>query len=108
MPKKKKSLATQLREIEAEAKKLGMSKNPLYTTTLDRYKVLIQTADNLAKEIENRGYMYETVSAKGEPVLKINPAVTEYNKTSTVANNTAKVLNEILEKAGTRDTDDAL
>ena len=59
-------------------------------------------------KIEARGYMYDTVSAKGEPVLKINPAVTEYNKTSTVANNTAKVLNEILEKAGARNTDEAL
>lgn len=79
------------------AKEGGVEQNYFFTTTFTRYKVQIATMERLKNEIEGNGLFIKKEYIKGKENVVVNPAITEYNKTSTAANNTVQTLIRIIQ-----------
>lgn len=108
---KKMSLQEQAERILEEAEKKGVESNFFFITTFKRYQVQMQMLSELEKTIKEEGTLVEKEYVKGRKNIYTNPALTEYNKTTTAANNTVQTLIKILtaldngksqEKAGER------
>lgn len=74
----------------------GVDQNFFFVTTFNRYKVQINTLTKLQREIDNGELLIEKEYVKGRKNLVANPAITEYNKTSTAANQTVQTLIKII------------
>lgn len=79
------------------AKEGGVEQNYFFTTTFARYQVQIETMENLKKEMEGKGLFITKEYVKGKENIVINPAISEYNKTSTAANQTVQTLIRIIQ-----------
>lgn len=90
-------------QILAEAEKKGINTNYFFKTTFKRYQVQMMLLDSLEKEIRDSGVVVEKEYVKGRKNLYTNPAVTEYNRTSTATNNTVSTLISIV-KSFSEDT----
>lgn len=91
---------SQLNKAAAElirmAEEGGVEQNFFFTTTFNRYKVQINTLTRLQKEIDAGELLVEKEYVKGRKNLVANPAISEYNKTSTAANQTVQTLIKII------------
>lgn len=74
----------------------GVEQNFFFTTTFNRYKVQINTLTRLRKELGDGDLLITKEYVKGRPNLVANPAIAEYNKTSTAANQTVATLLKII------------
>jgi len=74
----------------------GVEQNFFFTTTFNRYKVQLNTLERLRKEISETEVIVEKEYVKGRKNLVANPAISEYNKTSTAANQTVSTLLNII------------
>lgn len=74
----------------------GVEQNFFFTTTFNRYKVQLNTLTRLQKEISDSEVLVEKEYVKGRKNLTANPAISEYNKTSTAANQTVSTLLNII------------
>lgn len=90
------STQEQVERILAEAEKRGITNNFLFVTTFKRYQVQIEILKNLELEIAENGSMIEIEYATGSKRTNTNPAIGEYNKTSTAANGTVSTLINIV------------
>ena len=90
----------QLDKIIDAASKAGADTNVLYLTTLDRYKTQINIMEKLKVSIAQDGPTVTKEYVKGRQNIVINPAITEYNKTASAANNTAQTLIKIVQSLG--------
>lgn len=95
--KKKIDLNTKINEIIEAASKTGADTNLFYVTTLDRYNTQMKIMEDLKKAIAADGMTVEKEYVKGRINIVINPAVTEYNKTASAANNTVQTLIKIVQ-----------
>lgn len=84
-------------EIIARAKAKGLEGNFFFVTTLKRYQVQIETLETLEAAIKEHGMTVTKEYVKGRENLCVNPAITEYNRTSTAANNTVATLIKIID-----------
>lgn len=95
-----KKTESQLNKAAAElirmAEEGGVEQNFFFTTTFNRYKVQLNTLTRLQKEIDGGELLIEKEYVKGRKNLVANPAITEYNKTSTAANQTVQTLIKII------------
>lgn len=106
--KKSLNLAEQAQEILKIAEKHGVEQNFFFITTFKRYQVQINILNELERKIKEDGTVVTKEYVKGRQNVYSNPAVTEYNKTSTAANQTVATLMKIitsLRKDDTEDTD---
>lgn len=87
----------QIKEIVERAKEKGLEGNFFFVTTLKRYQVQLQTLDELEAEIKEGGTVVEKEYVKGRKNVYANPAIGEYNKTATAANNTVQTLIKIID-----------
>lgn len=94
--KRKKSLSTVSKELIRLAEAGGVEQNYFFTTTFARYKTQLETMDRLKSEFEGDDVLIEKEYVKGRKNLVANPAITEYNKTSTAANQTVATLLNII------------
>lgn len=92
----KKSLQQQAIEILEQAEKRGVSSNFFFVTTFKRYQVQMAILTNLEEAIKEHGPTVTKEYVKGRQNLVTNPAITEYNKTSTAANGTVSTLINII------------
>lgn len=92
------SLQEQAQEILRRATEKGVSGNFFFVTTFKRYQVQMQILTELEKEIKSTGTTITKTYVKGRENLCTNPAIAEYNKTSTAANSTVSTLIQIIEK----------
>lgn len=92
------SLQEQAQEILRRATEKGVSGNFFFVTTFKRYQVQMQILTELEKEIKTTGTTITKTYVKGRENLCTNPAIAEYNKTSTAANSTVSTLIQIIEK----------
>lgn len=74
----------------------GVEQNFFFQTTFNRYKVQLNTLTRLQKEIQDGDLLITKEYVKGRQNLVANPAITEYNKTSTAANQTVQTLIKII------------
>ena len=99
-----KTLSEQAQEILAIAEKHGVEQNFFFITTFKRYQVQINILTELEKKIKEDGTLVTKEYVKGRENVYTHPAVGEYNKTSTAANQTVTTLMKII--ATLRDKDD--
>ena len=92
------TLQEQAEEILRRATEKGVSSNFFFVTTFKRYQVQMQILTSLEREIRETGTTITKTYVKGRENLCTNPAIAEYNKTSTAANSTVDTLVRIMEK----------
>lgn len=94
--KDSKSLSAKAAEILELAEESGATRNFLFTTTFNRYRVQLKTMEALEVAMEEEGALVTKEYVKGRKNIVANPAITEYNKTATAANGTVGTLLNIL------------
>lgn len=104
-PKKKAlTLQQQADQILKMAKERGVSNSFFFETTFKRYQVQLKIMEDLEKAINDYGATVTKEYVKGRENLVANPAISEYNKTSTAANGTVSTLVNII-KAFSKEPD---
>lgn len=96
MANKKLTLNEQAQEILAIAEKHGVEQNFFFITTFKRYQVQINILNDLEKQIKEQGSLVTKEYVKGRENIYTHPAIGEYNKTSTAANQTVTTLVKII------------
>lgn len=92
----KKSLDEQAAEIIKIAEETGVQTNFFFVTTFKRYRVQLSNLSELEKAIKETGTLVTKEYVKGRANIYVNPAVTEYNKTTDSANRTVTTLMKII------------
>lgn len=90
------SLQEQANKILEQAQERGVSSNFFFVTTFKRYQVQMRILSDLESAINEYGATVTKEYVKGRQNLVANPAITEYNKTSTAANGTVGTLINII------------
>lgn len=80
------------------AKKYGVEKNFLFTTTFERYLTQLQVLADLRKVIDEEGVIVTKEYVKNRKNVYVHPAITEYNKAVDSSNKTANILMNIVLK----------
>lgn len=104
MATSKTALKRKASEILKMAEARGVQSNYFFETTFHRYEVQLEIMDNLEAAIKEYGPTVTKEYVKGRQNLTANPAISEYNKTATAANNTVKTLLDIIKNAPAEDT----
>ena len=94
--KEKLSLNEQAKEILRIAQEHGVEQNFFFITTFKRYQVQINILNELEKKINDDGALVTKEYVKGRANVYTHPAIGEYNKTSTSANQTVATLIKII------------
>lgn len=94
---KKLSLQEQAERLLEQAEQKGVSTNFFFRTTFKRYQVQMRILTELEAAIGEHGTTVTKEYVKGRQNIVINPAITEYNKTTTAANNTVTTLVKIIQ-----------
>ena len=92
----KQSLSEQAREIIKIAEEAGVQTNFFFATTFKRYQVQLNNLTELETAIRDTGTLVTKEYVKGRANIYVNPAVTEYNKTTDSANRTVTTLMKII------------
>ena len=92
---KKLSLQEQAEEIIRIAEQYGVEQNFLFLTTFKRYQVQLSILNDLEQKIKTEGSLVTKEYVKGRGNVYTHPAIGEYNKTSTSANQTVATLIKI-------------
>ena len=90
------TLNEQAQEILRIAQEHGVEQNFFFITTFKRYQVQINILNELEKKINDDGALVTKQYVKGRENLYTHPAIGEYNKTSTSANQTVATLIKII------------
>ena len=90
------TLKEQAQQILEIAQKYGVEQNFLFITTFKRYQVQLNILNDLEKKINEDGSLVTKEYVKGRGNLYTHPAISEYNKTSTSANQTVATLIKIV------------
>lgn len=93
---KQMTLNEQAQEILRIASEHGVEQNFFFLTTFKRYQVQIQILADLEKTIKAEGNTVTKEYVKGRKNVYTHPAIGEYNKTSTAANQTVQTLMKIV------------
>ena len=104
MAEKKQTLSEQAQEILRIAEQHGVEQNFFFLTTFKRYQVQINILIDLEAAIKRDGSLVTKEYVKGRGNVYTHPAITEYNRTSTAANQTVQTLMKII--ATMREDDD--
>lgn len=92
----KMTLQEQAEKVLKIAEESGVQSNFFFVTTFKRYQVQIKMLSELEKKINEDGILVTKEYVKGRQNIYTHPAVAEYNKTSTSANQTVKTLIDII------------
>ena len=96
MADKKLSLQEQAEKVLADAEERGVESNFFFVTTFKRYQVQMRLLSELERAINEDGMTVEKEYVKGRKNIYTNPAIAEYNKTATAANQTVTTLMKII------------
>lgn len=106
MSSNKMTIQQQAEEVLKRAEERGVQTNFFFVTTFKRYQVQMKILADLEKAIDEYGATVTKEYVKGRQNLVSNPAIIEYNKTATAANNTVSTLIKIVDSfAGEEKTD---
>lgn len=94
--KKPLDLREQAEEILKIAAQHGVEQNFFFITTFKRYQVQINILTDLEKTIRSEGTLVTKEYIKGRGNVYTHPAIAEYNRTSTSANQTVTTLMKII------------
>lgn len=94
--KKSINLSEKAQEILRIAEQQGVEQNFFFITAFQRYQVQIQLLMQLENHIRQDGALVEKEYVKGRKNVYTHPAIAEYNRTATAANQTVQTLIKIL------------
>ena len=97
------NLKQQAEEVLKIAQEHGVEQNFFFITTFERYQVQLNILDDLKQKIEEDGALVTKEYVKGRENIYTHPAIGEYNKTCTSANQTVATLIKIIKSL--RDSD---
>ena len=100
------NLKQQAEEILKIAQKHGVEQNFLFITTFQRYQVQLKILQDLQVKIKEDGSLVTKEYVKGRENVYTHPAIGEYNKTSTAANQTVATLIKIIKSLRNGEDDD--
>lgn len=106
MAKERLNFAEELERIKEAASKSGADTNLFYITTLERYQTQIRIMAQLKEAIAEHGSYVKKEYVKGRENLVLNPAISEYNRTASAANNTVATLIKIVQAVGAKSITD--
>ncbi len=93
---KKTPLDEAAKQLLKMAREGGVEQNYFFTTTYERYEVQLGLLRQLRAEIDGADLLITKEYVKNRPNLVANPAINEYNRTATAANQTASTLLKII------------
>lgn len=93
---KKNDLIKKMKELQKMAHQTGLEQDVFYVSTLQRYQVQLSILNQLEEEIEKAGVLVTKQYVKGRENVYTHPAVTDYNRTATAANQTVQTLLKII------------
>lgn len=99
------SLKEQAEKIIKIAEQYGVEQNFLFITTFKRYQVQLNILTELEQKIKEDGSLVTKEYVKGRENVYTHPAIGEYNKTSTSANQTVATLIKIIKSSKEDDGD---
>lgn len=102
----KETLQEQAEMILQLAEKKGVSTKYFFKTTFQRYQMQMEILGKLEEAIKENGPTVEKEYVKGRKNLVVNPAITEYNKTSTACNGTLSTLLNVLKSLDSEETEE--
>lgn len=106
------NLQEQAEEILRIAEQHGVEQNFLFLTTFQRYQVQLKILTDLQKKIKDDGALVTKEYVKGRQNVYTHPAISEYNKTCTSANQTVatliKIIKSLRNAEGDGESDDEL
>lgn len=85
--------ANQLLELAQEA---NVEQNFFFVSTFKRYQTQLQILNQLETVIDDAGVLVTKEYVKGRENVYTHPAVTDYNKTATAANQTVQTILKII------------
>lgn len=91
-----KNLNVQAKEILEIAEKHGVEQNFFFITTFRRYQIQMNILSDLEKTIKSEGPLVVKEYVKGRKNVYTHPAINEYNRTATGANQTVQTLMKII------------
>lgn len=94
--KKSDDLTKKMQELLKMAQQTGLEQNVFFVSTLQRYQVQLGIMSQLEAEIEKAGVLVTKEYVKGRGNVYTHPAVTDYNRTATAANQTVQTLLKII------------
>lgn len=100
------TLEEQANEILRIAEQHGVEQNFLFLTTFKRYQVQLKILNDLKAKIEESDALVTKEYVKGRENVYTNPAIGEFNKTTTSANQTVVTLIKIIKSLRTDDEGD--
>lgn len=92
----RKELESKAKEILELAEQLEEQQSYLFITTFNRYLVQLRILDDLEDKINAEGTLVTKEYVKGRENIYTHPAITEFNRTSTSANQTVQTLIKII------------
>jgi hypothetical protein len=108
----KMTLQEQAKEVLRIAQEHGVEQNFFFITTFKRYQVQINILTELEKKINEDGALVTKEYVKGRENIYTHPAIGEYNKTCTSANQTVatliKIIKSLRDNDGENDGEDEL
>lgn len=102
------NLQQQAEEILKIAQEYGAEQNFLFLTTFKRYQVQLKILEELEAKFKEDGALVTKEYVKGRGNVYTHPAIQEYNKTSTSANQTVATLIKIIKSLRNEEGDDAV
>lgn len=99
----RKTLQEQAEKILEQAKQKGIQGNFFFVTTFQRYQVQMRILEELEKAIDEFGVTITKEYVKGRQNLASNPAIAQYNSTTSSANKTVNTLISIVKSFNKED-----
>lgn len=96
MEKSSVNLNEKAKELLELAQQANVEQNFFFLSTFKRYQVQLNILQQLETEIKNAGVLVTKQYVKGRENVYTHPAVTDYNRTATSANQTVQTLLKII------------
>lgn len=90
------NLNEKMKELLELAQQAGVEQNFFFVSTFKRYQVQLNILSQLEAEIKKAGVLVTKQYVKGRENVYTHPAVTDYNRTATAANQTVQTLLKII------------
>lgn len=90
------NLNEKAKELLELAQQAGVEQNFFFLSTFKRYQVQLKILGQLEAEINKAGVLVTKQYVKGRENVYTHPAVTDYNRTATAANQTVQTLLKII------------
>lgn len=90
------NLNEKMKELLEMAQQAGVEQNFFFLSTFKRYQVQLNILTKLEGEIMKAGVLVTKQYVKGRENVYTHPAVTDYNRTATAANQTVQTLLKII------------